>query len=113
VPQRSAEFERAMKQVADADVVIYYESEMRLFVRASSQADGRSPVRLSESDQTIVRLHTGTDSAVVVMGPPMRMLPDREFEVRTVEIEVLLRRLGYRRVIFHLASAFGQPIYRE
>ena len=102
-----------MKQVADADVVIDYESELRLFVRASSQGGGRPAVRLSELDQTIVGLHTGTDSAVVVMGPPMRMLPGREFEAKTLEIEGLLRRLGYRRVIFHLASAFGQSIYRE
>ena len=92
-----------MKQVAHADVVIDYESEMRLFVRASSQGDSRPPVRLSELDETIVGLHTGTNSAVVVMGPPMRMLPDREFEAKTVEIEVLLRRLGPKQAHLDLA----------
>jgi len=102
-----------MKQVADADVVIDYESEVRLFVRSSSQGGSSTPVSFSELEQTILGLHAGTNSAVVVMGPAIQMLPEREFEAKTVEIERLLRRLGYRRVIFHLASAFGKPIYRE
>ncbi len=114
VPQRSAEFWRAVEQVANADMVIDYESELQFRVRTSSKDGVQVAGSLSDLKQTIAGLQvSSTNLAVVLMCPPMRILPEQEFNAKTIEIEGVLRQLGYRRVVIHLASAFGRPIYRE
>jgi hypothetical protein len=92
--------------VQEADIVIQYESEDRLFLSRGSAT------RVTEL-ATAVRTFSAGKSAVVIMGPPMQMLPKEVFEAKMQEIESMLKQLGFEQVRIHRASAFGQPILRE
>jgi hypothetical protein len=110
---RDLETERAMKQLKEAALAINYESEMRLYLSVPPDFANHLAVRLSELERAVGQCTSNRTMVVVTMGPPMRMLPQSEFDAKVDEIEMMLTKVGFRRVVFHLGSAFGRPIYRE
>ena len=107
------ETERAMTQLREADVAIDYQSDERLFLTVPPDFGHQIIVSLAGLEKAVSHCTTNRQLAVVTMNPPMRMLPKTEFDARVDELEGMLKNIGFRRVMFHLGSATGRPIYRE
>ena len=110
---RDLETERAMKQLREADVTIGYESDKCLFLSVPPDFGHCEKVSLPALERAVSHCTTNRQLAVVTMDPPMRRLPEPAFNARVDEIEKMLKSIGFRRVVFHLGSATGRPIYRE
>jgi hypothetical protein len=110
---RDLETERAMQQLREADVAIDYESTDRLFLSVPPGFGHEVIVGLPTLERQVIQCTTNRHLAVVTMDPPMRMLPQTDFDASVDEIEKMLKRIGFHRVVFHLGSAMGRPIYRE
>ncbi len=113
VEAKDQETERAMRQLREADVAIGYESDKRLLLTVPPDFGHHLIVDIAGLQEAVVQATTNRQLAVVTMDPPMRMLPKADFDARVDEIESMLRNIGFHRVVFHLGSATGRPIYRE
>ena len=107
------ETERAMAQLREADVAVGYESDSRLFLTVPPDFGHQVMVSLDGLEVAVAQGTTNRQLAVVTMEPSMRMLPKAEFDAKADGIEKRLRDIGFRRVVFHLGSATGRPVYRE
>ena len=105
--------ERAMAQLREADVAVGYESDRRLSLTVPPDFGHQAMVSLGGLEAAVAHGTTNRHLAVVTMEPSMRMLPKAEFDARADKIEKMLKNIGFRRVVFHLGSATGRPIYRE
>lgn len=101
---------RAFEQDKAADVRIDWESDARVFLRHPDKAEFKSEDALFAA---LAQLKTKHELAVIDMGKPMRMLSDEDFKKRVDAIEARVKKLGFKRVVFHLMSATAHPIYRE
>lgn len=104
------ETSRAFAQDKAADLRIEWESDSRLFLRHPKGAEFKSEDALFNA---LALLKTRHELAVIDMGKPMRMLSDKDFKQRVDMIESRVKKLGFKRVAFHLATASEHPIYRQ
>lgn len=103
---------RAYEQVKQADAVLYYDGPDSLhFERPGKQNEPFAIAALAE------RLTAATKQRamiVVIMSKLTRMWPDDKFKSTVDDLEARLRKAGFKKVIFHLASGtYPTPIYRE
>ena len=105
-----SETQRAFEQDKKADVRVDWESDSRLYLRHPHNTSYSSEEALFAA---IERATSARNLAVVDMGKPMGMLSRRDFKQRVDMIEARLKKLGFKRIAFHLASASEHPIYRE
>lgn len=120
VPNRLTEAElhsetvRAFKTEERADIVILYEwsDRISLWIPPRSTVTEASEETMATA---ISSLTTKRELAVVTIGvvARYRLSDPQSLEDKVSAIENLLKAQGFKRVVFHLASAFGRPIYRE
>ena len=110
---KDLETERAMKQLREADVAIDYHGAGDHYVTAPPNFGYHVKVSLPELARAVSQATTNRQLAVVTMDSAMRLHAQTEFDARVDEVGKMLRGLGFQKVVFHLASATGRPIYRE
>jgi hypothetical protein len=103
---------RAELQDAQADVVLFFDWFDTLYFEKPWKH--RDPFPLPALAGRIAAITQRRDLIVVIMSPSTQTLPDKKFKKTVDDLETRLHQIGFKKVIFHLCSAFSPPpIYRE
>jgi hypothetical protein len=103
---------RADAQQRQADAILFFDGADRLhFERPGKHTE---PFPLPELSTRVTAATQQRAMIVVIMSKPTRMWPDDKFKSTVDDLETRLRKAGFKKIAFHLASGdFPTPIYRE
>ena len=103
---------RADAQQRQADAILVFDGADRLYFERPEKHD--TPFPLTALAERVTAATTQRAMIVVIMSKPTRMWPDDKFKSTVDDLEARLRKAGFKKVIFHLASGtYPTPIYRE
>ncbi|MEP6671576.1 MAG: hypothetical protein ABJF10_20605 [Chthoniobacter sp.] len=102
----------ADEQVKQADAILYFDGPDRMyFERPEKQSE---PFALTSLAERVTAATPQRTMIVVIMSKPTRLWLDDKFKVAVDDLEARLRKSGFKKVAFHLASGtYPTPIYSE
>lgn len=103
---------RADAQQRQADAILFFDGADRLYFERPEKHN--KPFPLTALAERVTAATTRRTMIVVIMSKPTRTWPDDKFKTTVDDLEARLRKTGFKKVIFHLASGgLSTPIYRE
>ena len=103
---------RSDEQARQANVILYFDGFERISMeRPEAKVDYFPLIAVADSILSVTRPR---QMVVVIMSKRTRIWPDIQFKGAVDDLEARLQKLGFKKVIFHLASGtYPTPIYRE
>ena len=107
---RTDDATRGFKQREQADVVLYSET----FYLRLERPNYTDTFQLDELPKQLAAATSKRELAVVILSKGTWILPPAKIKETADHLEAVLRKVGFRRVVFQFATGgFSVPIYRE
>jgi len=111
--RREAETERAFRLEEEADLVIDYMADGQVWLHPDGAERDSSSFPAAELERRLTAVQTPRTLCVIIMSKKIQLLPQPAFKEKVDQLEDVLKRQGWSRVVVQLGRATGRPIYRE